>query len=297
MVSVGSSPQLRIENQPGHSSGAFFSRKMCVWGQQGFFWGIVLSWGLRSTQKTQKRRPASFGIWRNPQFRIANYTGRGLVRINRGSVSGRGVSQVLRLVTSRGLRMQQMLCFQKWGERIGFHLVSNPKHIVPHLEIKLFRSVLSLWILGKTLSLCWIILFPGVWSNRRPFTVIESEDGSVTVHFGSGSSVSLTLFIAIGSNNIRLLQTCDGFNMRTVHGKVLLFIILKASLYGTYVCAFKPKFAVSVCARDGHADADRMPIRNMRRINRAIFDICRIWRDIRINAHRQIYPHGPSMSH
>ena len=95
-------------------------------------------------QKTQKRRPASFGIWRNPQFRIANYTGRGLVRINRGSVSGRGVSQVLRLVTSRGLRMQQMLCFQKWGERIGFHLVSNPKHIVPHLEIKLFRSVLSL---------------------------------------------------------------------------------------------------------------------------------------------------------
>ena len=84
--------------------------------------------------------------------------------------------------------------------------------------------------------------------------MIESEDGSVTVHFGSGSSVSLTLFIAIGSNNIRLLQTCDGFNMRTVHGKVLLFIILKASLYGTYVCAFKPKFAHSVCARDGHAD-------------------------------------------
>ena len=37
MVSVGSSPQLRIENQPGYSSGAFFSRKMCVWGQQGFF--------------------------------------------------------------------------------------------------------------------------------------------------------------------------------------------------------------------------------------------------------------------
>ena len=104
--------------------------------------------------------------------------------------------------------------------------------------------------------------------------------------------VSASRFSLQLDQTIRLLQTCDGLNMRTVHGKVLLFIILKASLYGTYVCAFKPKFAHSVCARDGHADADRMPIRNMRRINRAISDICRIWRDIRINAHRQIYPHG-----
>ena len=31
-----------------------------------------------------------------------------------------------------------------------------------------------------------------------------------------------------------------------------------------------------IVTRDGHADADRMPIRNMRRIYRAISDICRI---------------------
>ena len=33
-----------------------------------------------------------------------------------------------------------------------------------------------------------------------------------------------------------------------------------------------------VHTRDGHADADRMPIQNMRRIYRAISDICRIMR-------------------
>ena len=41
--------------------------------------------------------------------------------------------------------------------------------------------------------------------------------------------------------------------------------------------------------RDGHADANRMPIWNVRRLYRAISDICRI---MRIDAHRKIYPHG-----
>ena len=41
-------------------------------------------------------------------------------------------------------------------------------------------------------------------------------------------------------------------------------------------------------ARDSHADVDRMPIRNMRRYNRHMSDKA----DFRIDAHRQIYPHG-----
>ena len=45
----------------------------------------------------------------------------------------------------------------------------------------------------------------------------------------------------------------------------------------------------SISIRDGHADADRMPIQKMRRIYRGIFEICRI---MRIDAHRKIYPHG-----
>ena len=40
-------------------------------------------------------------------------------------------------------------------------------------------------------------------------------------------------------------------------------------------------FNLRVEFRDGHTDEDKMPIRNMRHIYRAISDICRI-----------IYPHG-----
>ena len=45
------------------------------------------------------------------------------------------------------------------------------------------------------------------------------------------------------------------------------------------ICAsFSTNQVISVSIRDGHADADRMPIRNMRRIYRAISDICQIMR-------------------
>ena len=43
---------------------------------------------------------------------------------------------------------------------------------------------------------------------------------------------------------------------------------------------------------DGHADADAMPIQNMRHIYRAISDICQMRIYIRIDAHRQIYPNA-----
>ena len=49
------------------------------------------------------------------------------------------------------------------------------------------------------------------------------------------------------------------------------------------ICAsFPTNQVISVSIRDGHADADRMPIQNMRSIYRAISNICRIMR---------IYPH------
>ena len=42
--------------------------------------------------------------------------------------------------------------------------------------------------------------------------------------------------------------------------------------------SFPTNQVISVSIRDGHADEDRMPIRNMRRMYRAISNICRIMR-------------------
>ena len=67
MVSVGSSPQLRIENQPGHSSGAFFSRKMCVWGRQGLFLRNSPQLGIEiNTEDTKEKTGVIWDLEKSP---------------------------------------------------------------------------------------------------------------------------------------------------------------------------------------------------------------------------------------
>ena len=103
--------------------------------------------------------------------------------------------------------------------------------------------------------------------------------------------IMIRVSCAVGLLNVQIYSGLDPVDL--IKGE----IIDPAS--GVHKC----QYLAWILHRDGHADAERLPIRKMRRYDirhmSDISDICRIYptyvgyiRHIRIDAHRQKYPHG-----